>query len=462
MWNSAVQAQVRTGRLSLVLMAFVFAGATFLVTLYNLMLPALAVTIVLIVALLILSKWTLGVYLLAFILPFEDLLVLSPMASATKGIMALTLLSIGFQLFRNRTLASRLAISLREPTTVAFGFFTVWALASTYWAVNPLASVQKTIAFIGAFALMVLTSVLSENELKTLWTVLITSAALSVLCGFVIPSSTISGRFTSGGLDPNDYAGLLVMTMYVFLYSGWAKRASVVYVLAVVLGVFLSGSRTGAVALLVTPILSLNIGSTRFRRLSLSACLVGAVLLFAVINYGAPLVGSTLISRYTSLTHISSESTWAGRIDIWRSAISIIKLDPLTGVGAGNFPYVCEQYSVQCRIINSSHPGGAVAHNIYLSVTGELGIVGLVLFLAFQWNVLRRAVGSLRSGKSVAMGILVGFIVYFIMGQTLTWEYAKVSFLVFGSTLALRGAGGEREKRIDAALTDNHSRGISS
>src|SRR5678815_3555338 len=85
---------------------------------------------------------------------------------------------------------------------------------------------------------------------------------------------------------------------------------------------------------------------------------------------------------------IASESDYnrtdeTGRVQIWKRGIGYMLSNPLLGVGAGNFPAAegllspfaqRQQFGVGVR--------WSAAHNTLVQVGAELGVVGLVLFVA--------------------------------------------------------------------------------
>jgi O-antigen ligase len=67
-------------------------------------------------------------------------------------------------------------------------------------------------------------------------------------------------------------------------------------------------------------------------------------------------------------------STVQSRLSQWESAIQIAQHNPVFGVGLGNYAHAREEYSGR-----RSRQG---AHNSYLSIAAESGILGLILFVS--------------------------------------------------------------------------------
>ena len=118
---------------------------------------------------------------------------------------------------------------------------------------------------------------------------------------------------------------------------------------------------------------------------------------------------------------------------------------PLTGVGAGNFAFVSPNYSYHAALIAATREdgGGGVAHNMFLSVLAETGVIGFLLFGTLLLSAYASAWRLIKRGENLGYGLLIGLIAYTIAGLTLTWEYVKVPYLLYGSLLAL-GVGGRK------------------
>ena len=89
-----------------------------------------------------------------------------------------------------------------------------------------------------------------------------------------------------------------------------------------------------------------------------------------------------LVAPPQALGHVTkfSVGSGTGREDLWRVAIQMFKNHPLNGVGTGNFQVVEPRYAL--RNINLPRVDlvvdtPKVAHNTYLHVLTELGVVGI-------------------------------------------------------------------------------------
>jgi putative inorganic carbon (HCO3(-)) transporter len=94
-----------------------------------------------------------------------------------------------------------------------------------------------------------------------------------------------------------------------------------------------------------------------------------------------------------------------GRTDIWTVGWRMVEAEPVHGVGAGNFPtssihYLLEPGSILRDDFIVDTP--KVAHNTYLGVLAELGVIGLGLFLAIVGFAL------VCAGKAVGVAARTG------------------------------------------------------
>ena len=189
--------------------------------------------------------------------------------------------------------------------------------------------------------------------------------------------------------------------------------------------------------------------------------LIGAMLFLLIINkksmilvicgiIAAPFLPFVLpqnvISRFTSIGSIRDTST-SYRVNIWRAVIAMIKdhFGGGIGVGEGAFAKVYPLYSL-AGIESAPH-----SHNLYLQILVEIGMAGLLVFLAVVIIFIRnnfslyRIFGFESEHKTERVLSAAGFcavISVLIQGMTdYIWYNYRVFFvfwLVIGLTAAMR------------------------
>ncbi|HKE47317.1 MAG TPA: O-antigen ligase family protein [Rhodanobacteraceae bacterium] len=108
-------------------------------------------------------------------------------------------------------------------------------------------------------------------------------------------------------------------------------------------------------------------------------------------------------------TETSIDTASAGRLSIWRTAASMWRAHPVTGVGVRGFRYAYPTYAAKgdTFVDTTSDTGASHAHQILLEVLSETGAIGLLLWIAGAALAIRawlRADAATRS-RAFAPGL---------------------------------------------------------
>jgi len=235
-------------------------------------------------------------------------------------------------------------------------------------------------------------------------------------------------RFAAGGGDPNDLANLLALALPMAWYLGmnyrkpfvvWACRG---YLIVGLLALGLTGSRGGMVAAMV----GLGIVPWTLTQLSAGKRVLGTVFICAGVVVLFAYTPTTLIERLASTGSDLSAGQVGGRGRIWLAGIKAFAQQPFFGYGTGMFKTAVNPFGVN-----------QVAHNAFLSVLVEQGLVGRVFYLS-MFGLAFLAVLNLRSvDRRFALVLYAATIVTML---PLTWEDAKAVWFVLGALVGLRHA----------------------
>jgi O-antigen ligase len=156
----------------------------------------------------------------------------------------------------------------------------------------------------------------------------------------------------------------------------------------------------------------------------ITALTKGVVLATAISAFvgGAALLPETILKRLSSIGSEAASGSMAGRREIWAAGWEQFKNHPIFGVGTGAF-------AESINLANSKNP---VAHNTYLSVATELGVIG---FLFFFLAVVRMGYEILRMPKPDRWLWMTVLLAWMIGVSALTWEHTKATWLVFSLIL---------------------------
>lgn len=90
------------------------------------------------------------------------------------------------------------------------------------------------------------------------------------------------------------------------------------------------------------------------------------------------------------------------RLGIWKSSFESVLKHPLLGVGIGNYPVVLNEDI-------SAAKKGASAHNLYLDIASEMGLLGLAAFLMIILSIFKKIRKEIISNKLYAICFLFFF-----------------------------------------------------
>jgi O-antigen ligase len=197
-----------------------------------------------------------------------------------------------------------------------------------------------------------------------------------------------------------------------------------------------------------------------FRRFALALLLIGAV--YTALNF-------TTISRSKELSVVSTRlstiaqgaQTGGKRVQIWKTTPRIIADHPLLGVGAGNFSQVSLAYGLSEGGLPFEH-----AHDLFLTIAAERGLIALALLLWFLAAVARTGVNTLRDRSSnifpYALGLCAALFGLFIDSFV---DYPPIQDAVMGTLMieagaliALERAGRRTRAGGDDGATGGHPR----
>jgi putative inorganic carbon (hco3(-)) transporter len=352
-------------------------------------------------ALIVVWDLTLGVCLFLLV-TFVDVVSNNQNLSLTKGAGAVLAGSWLAAMATGR--GSRRSLTSHVPwLVVAVTAFLAWSGMSAFWAESPSAASRSTFRFaLDAMLIpIVFWAVRQRKHVVWLFGVFVVGALLSVLWGLtqakVVGGASAAqvGRLTGANVEANELATLLIVcTLFAIALALVLRRAPIPRTLAVLAAIaamaafFGTFSRGGLVALAVV-LLAGCVYAGRSRPV------------FVALVLGVVLVGSVFLQDTSSgaVQRLTSAST-SGRADIWKVGLRIVRANPIVGVGSGNYAVAEPHYLLISPgtirstdfIIDAPYP----AHNIYLHVLAEMGVIGLALFLSVIVLSIRAAAEAVK------------------------------------------------------------------
>lgn len=263
--------------------------------------------------------------------------------------------------------------------------------------------------------------------------------------------------------EPNRFAQILIVLLPIMAYlfrtstSPSARLVALVLGGATLSGIVFSYSRGALVAIVVLAAMALTRKWIRPVHL-----LIGALLLTPLLPAAAP----KLVERARSIVAASSllggtpsaevDGAIRGRATEMMAAFQAFLDHPVLGVGPGQYrPFYSEEYHAKNpRLAFRDIEGSRRAHTLYLELAAELGVVGLIVFLAIvvllmrELAWMRRRFASRSEFSDLAIALQLSLVAYLTTAVFLHLAYERY----FWFLLAVAGAGLQIARRTEQAL----------
>lgn len=261
--------------------------------------------------------------------------------------------------------------------------------------------------------------------------------------------------------DPNFYAQAMVVLVPLaierFLDEREMKyRMIALWALAACfLTVIFTFSRGGFLALCVAMAVWFFIHPPRGLYLALAIVLVVLVIAFLPQNYVNRILTIQQIFPTSANGFATQDQSIQGRASENLTSISMFMDHPLFGVGYFNYELYYLQYAE--RIGLAPDASARAAHNLYLQVLAETGLLGLAAFLTLLWVAVKGAWDSFRKFRSarredlVSMTVAIGagFAGYLAAAVFVHAAYPRYFWLIIGVVFSLPNIA-------KAELSQNH------
>jgi O-antigen ligase len=305
--------------------------------------------------------------------------------------------------------------------------FVCWNALSIFWSTDPKTTAGQALTWIQLFLMAYIfwdlfttrATILGGLQMYVLGAyVAIGGALVNFRHGNVF--YTFYQRYSPGDTHPDGFGFALALGIPIAWYlatsdmptklSKLLKFVNYAYIPAAFLGLALSGTRTALIASI--PGMIFGIASlTRVRpwaRILIVLCLSSAILFML-----PRLQTLRSFERFGTIPTELTQGDLNNRTNNWREGFDTFLEHPFLGVGGNKYRSVNDLYHV--------------AHNSYLSVLVEHGLVGFVLFAGI---LMISVINAIRQPKRDAMFWLTVLLVWSLGASTLTWEDRKSTWLL--------------------------------
>ena len=379
----------------------------------------------------------LSLHMFLLVLFFENVL------GQTEGITPMKALGLVILAgwLANMMVERRIGVS-RGPLLFAMLGFVAWAGVCVLTSVNPDTGLQQFASYLQLIlsAIMFNSAIRSRRQLRGIliaflvWTVLATIVAVIM---YYAGTTRVAVGFTGNRNTLGLYINMAVVcALLMFPTSPRLGQIGLALSLPILLlGLALTLSRTGLVVMAG----AMMVVWYRLARHQGFLILVGSAASLLGLFFFLPGVFWKRVETIVPAIE-RREDTWGLRVRIWQVGVRMIQDYPIMGVGPGNFIPVSQRYS-HGRLAGR----GLAAHDVYIYVAAELGLVGLggfIAILVLGLSNARRAFRRARDDGDLELtlsAVAVELMIWILIGHGITADVVptKYFWVIFGLALAL-------------------------
>lgn len=369
--------------------------------------------------------------ILVFSIPWENIVTISGFGTLTRSIGIVTAIIWLCSVF---TVRSFRKLHLFHMLLITFIF---WNVATAFWSINVEETIYRIKTYIQlAFMVFIFWDLYTtDRSLRASMQAYIFGGYISIIFTFYdsIFNQGPDVRYAATGFNPNDLSLLLVLGIPLAWHlsvTNWSLHKSKVlllinlmYIPTAMVAIFLTASR-GSFLATVPAIIFIILSLRRIRLVYRFIIPLFIVLLFLIMR---PFIPQHSIDRLMTIDNSISTLDLGGRTFIWENTIHHFEEHPLLGVGSGVMS----------------------AHNVFLSVITETGMIGLILFGIVIFIPLYL---SFLTAKRFDSLYLCLFFVWFVGALVHSWEDRKatwliLSFIVIGCGIMIKNEDSINHKK---------------
>ena len=380
--------------------------------------------------------------LLVFAIPWEDAITIPGFGTTARLIGVVTVV------FGLMAIIEKGAIKRPAPGHFMFGLFVISAAATYLWSLYPEGTLTQTVTYLQLLLLAWLIWELCPNDraqqgLLRAYVLGTYVSGLDTIIRFLSHQESAYQRYAGSGLDANDLGLMMALSIPVSYYLLIQEKGPLVWIYRLQLlvagtTILLTASRGATLACLV----ALAIVTLTQARLTIHKKIALLLTLVLLISGVMIFVPETSWQRLSTMPDELEHGTFTGRTVIWSAGWRIFREHPFLGIGTNAFRViVSRELSEPIRLDDPTSPAPP-AHNTFLSVLVEQGILGFAVFAALLF-VLGFSVAGLPPFPQKLW--IVVLLVWAVGVSSLTWEMRKPTWFFFG-LLAAQCATLERKR----------------
>jgi O-antigen ligase len=387
-----------------------------------------------------------SLWLLVFAMPWEDAITISGFGTSVRLIGIVTL-GLGVLAVVERGRVRRPALG-----HIVMALFVVLAVLSYLWSLYPEGTLIEAFSYVQLFIMVWLIwelapGVQEQMHLMRAYVFGTFVSGIDTLYLFLSHQESVYQRYAGAKLDANDLGLIMALSIpmsYYLLIQNHGRMVWLYRVHLILAGttILLTASRGATlatvVALTIVPLTQARLGGRQRVALLLTVILlIGGILFF---------VPETSWERLATVPTEFEQGTFTGRTIIWKAGWEIFRVHPFVGIGANAFRVIVSRELAEPIRMGEADPAPP-AHNTFLSVLVEQGVLGFAVFC----GMLGALAISLRGMPPFPQRLWIVSLAVWVVGvSSLTWEMRKPTWFFFGLLMAQCGSILQMQRDVKA------------
>jgi O-antigen ligase len=387
-----------------------------------------------------------SLWLLVFAMPWEDAITISGIGTSVRLIGMVTL-GLGALAILERGKVRRPAVG-----HIVMALFVLLAVLSYLWSLFPEGTLIEAFSYVQLFTMVWLIwelapGVQEQMHLMRAYVFGTFVSGIDTFYLFLSHQESVYQRYAGAKLDANDLGLIMALSIPMSYYlliqnHGWMVWVYRVHLILAGTTILLTASRGATlatvVALAIVPLTQARLGGRQRVALVLTVILlIGGVLFF---------VPETSWERLATVPTEFEQGTFTGRTIIWKAGWEIFRAHPFVGIGANAFRVIVSRELAEPIRMGEADPAPP-AHNTFLSVLVEQGVLGFAVFC----GMLGAMAVSLRGMPPFPQRLWIVSLAVWVVGvSSLTWEMRKPTWLFFGLLMAQCGSILQMQRDVKA------------
>ncbi len=359
--------------------------------------------------------------LFIFVIPMEKMIFIPGLGSLAR-IIGLLVLALWIT-----SVAGSGQIRALNAFHIFVVVFVAWNAASFFWSLDSESTLfrMQTWFQLGFLVILIWDLYTTPEALRAALQAYILGAYVSIvgtLINLLQSSQFVYGRYSASGLHVVDLGLVLAMGMPMAWYliitkehQSWIiqrlRFINIAYLPAASIAIALTGSRGAMIAAVPTLFFVL----ATLRRLRPLFRILFFVVLIGGLFLAERLVPQSSLDRLgTTYTELTEGGDLSGRTGLWSEGIELFSEHSILGIGSNAFK--------NTAIL------GQVAHNSFLSIAVESGVIGISLFITILGIVTYHALIQPREERWFGLTLLMCWV---LGASTLSFEHHKPTWLLF-------------------------------